>query len=195
MPHSRRGSILPCLPINERKPIEVLQVVARGLEVGHHPGPPVPAEPLGLLWMTPTARGHGFKVPAAGTAPWHSSPARLPGTAPRRSRLHLIPGGQACDRPSPGSPLAKPRQCLQFCSTGRARSGCAAARGCCGTANSSHQVRAPRWGRSCSGHSTASTSTAEPPWHPAKVSHRRCAAISGARVPLSLPSMAPGSIN
>lgn len=30
-----------------------------------------------------------------------------------------------------------------------------------------------------------------PPWDPAKVSHRRCAAVSGARVPLSLPSTAP----
>lgn len=95
MPRSQCGSILPCLPVNERKPIKVLQVPARGQEVGHHLGPPVPTEPSGPPRLAPTARGHGLSVPVACTAPWHS-------------QSHLIPGRQACDRPSPGSPQLNP---------------------------------------------------------------------------------------
>lgn len=173
MPCSRGGRILPCLPVNERKPIEALQVPAKGLEVGHHLGPPVPIEPLGPPPLAPAAQSHGLRVPVASRTPRHSSCS---------SRPHLIPGGRACDRPSPSFPQLNPADVSS--SVAPAGHG-----GCWGMANPSPQVRVPPWGQSHSGHGTGSTSVA-----PAKASHRRCAAISRARVLLSLPTTAPGSI-
>lgn len=156
MPHSRCGSILPCLPVNERKPVKVLQVPARGQEVGHHLGPLVPTEPSGPLRLAPTVWGHGLSAPVACTAPWHS-------------QSHLIPGGQACDRPSPGSPQLNPANVSS--SAVLARHGAAVPLPGDAVVQIIPASRSePRRGQSHSSHDMASARAVGPPQHPVKVS-------------------------